>query len=306
MPELPEVETIRRGLEPRILDARIEGVETREARVFQLPARKLKRILSGKSIKGVDRRGKYLILELDNGHLVFHLGMTGQLTLRNPQEEDSPSFIRHPVTGLQRARQHAPDQHTHLRLQLQDGVSLLYRDPRKFGKIFWVEGKETQFSEFFYCLGPDPFSESYQEVEFLRRMKTRKLAVKALLLDQSFVAGVGNIYADETLFLSRIHPLRKSHALRKYERVRLFRMIPRVLEKGIYFGGTSLRDYINSDGEKGSYQENLLVYGRTGEPCSRCGHPVAKIMVAQRGTHFCPVCQPRSRPVPESSDWMIA
>lgn len=305
MPELPEVETIRRGLKPRISGTRVRGVETCEARVFQVPTQNLKTLL-GQSIQAVDRRGKYLILQLDSGYLIFHLGMTGQLTLRNPEEQDSPGFVRHPVTGLQRVRQHAPDQHTHLKLQLDDGMGLLYRDPRKFGKIFWLQSGKESLERFFSHLGPDPFCDVYQESEILRRMRGRKVAAKALLLDQSFVAGIGNIYADETLYLSRVHPLRKTHNLRKYEKSRIFRMIPRVLEKGIHFGGTSLRDYINSDGERGSNQENLFVYGRVGEPCRRCGHPVAKITVAQRGTHFCPVCQPRSKPVPDNSNWMIA
>jgi len=305
MPELPEVETIRRGLSPRIRGTRILDVRTREARVFQLPTKHLRLKLRGRSIDEVNRIGKYLIFGLDHGYLVFHLGMTGQLTLRTPSGKDAPRFIRHPVTGLQRTRQHAPDQHTHLILQLDHGVELLYRDPRKFGKIFWLRSEPESLSRFFSKLGPDPFSGAYQEHEILKRMKGRKVSAKALLLDQSFVAGLGNIYADETLFVSRIHPLRRTDTLRKYERLRIFKMIPRVLAKGVHFGGTSLRDYIDSDGERGTHQERLFVYGRAGQPCVQCGYPITRIVVAQRGTHFCRVCQPRSKPVPGDLDWTI-
>ncbi len=298
MPELPEVETIRRGLTGRVEDLEILQIEASGSRVFQVEPEVLAEALEGQWFTGLERLGKFLIFRLQDEVLVIHLGMTGQLTLRNPEEQDASRFLRHPVTGLQRVLQHAPDKHTHLQINFESGSSLLYRDMRMFGKIYLLSPAEACRDRFFFRLGLEPFSEEYQLEAFLALFQGRRLAAKSLLLDQRFVAGVGNIYADEALFEAAIHPLRRVTTLRFYEKERLFRTIKVVLEKGIYFGGTSMRDYINSDGETGSFQEELLVYGRAGQGCSICGTPIEKIVVSQRGTHFCPICQPRSRPVP--------
>ena len=295
MPELPEVETIRRGLESRVEKLEILGIEASGCRIFQIDPAELASALEGKSFTALERLGKFLIFRLKEKALVIHLGMTGQLTLRQPKVADAAGFVRHPVTGLQRVRQHAPDRHTHFQIHFENGSSLLYRDIRMFGKVYLLSPAEAARDRFFARLGLEPFSEEYQLQAFLARFGGRTLAVKSLLLDQRFVAGVGNIYADEALFQASIHPLRRVTTLRLYERKRLFGTIKDVLEKGIHFGGTSIRDYINSDGETGSFQEELLVYGRRGEDCFLCGSEIEKIVVSQRGTHFCPVCQPRSR-----------
>ncbi len=292
MPELPEVETIRRGLVDRVRGALVKDLVARECRIFRVSPDRLLSALVGQRIEDLTRRGKFLILHLERHFVLVHLGMTGQLTLRLPSRADS-AFLRHPLTGLERAVQHAPDQHTHLQIELQDGRSMLYRDTRKFGRIDLIEKDRRLLARYFQNLGLEPFSEEYTLANFLAAFRDRKVTVKALLLDQGFVAGVGNIYADEALFDSGIHPKRRVHRLLKREKEALFRSVARVLEQGIVFGGSSLRDYVDSEGQTGSNQEELKVYGREGEPCPSCGQPIVKILVAQRGTHFCPRCQPR-------------
>ena len=290
MPELPEVETIRRGLEPQLVGERVAEVEIGDRKVFQFDAGRLFEELPGRTFLSASRRGKFLIFELTGGWLVVHLGMTGQLTIRRPDRNDG-RFHRHPATGLQRSAQHAPDRHTHLIVYFESGKALQYRDIRKFGKIHWrgLEGVQDLLAR----LGPEPFGEAYTEETFVAALKGRKLRVKSLLLNQQFVAGIGNIYADEALFESGIHPLRTVRSLRRYEKLALFEAIPKVLEKGIEYGGTTLRDYLDSDGQEGSNQDELNVYGRTDRSCRRCGETISKIVVSQRGTHFCPKCQPR-------------
>ena len=297
MPELPEVEVIRRGLQERLLGAIVHEVELQPCRIFQMerPRRSLA-LLESQEIRQIGRRGKYLIWKLDQHRLVVHLGMTGQFTVRNPEAADSPRFLRHPTTGLQRIRQHAPDRHTHLQLHLRDGRSVLYRDIRKFGRVYLFGKNDSGLETLFSGLGFEPLSADYRWEPFAAALKNRRANVKALLLNQRFVAGIGNIYADEILFQARVHPLRRVNSLRLFEKSRLFETIVEVLKRGIRFGGTTLRDYVSSDGQQGSHQHELKVYGRQGQPCLRCRSVLKKIVVAQRGTHFCPRCQHRSRP----------
>ena len=297
MPELPEVETIRKGLSPRVRGRSIRDlvVGSREAqrRILKIDAQHLARTICGQTIRGVTRRGKFLVFELDRHHLIFHLGMTGQLTLRDPARVDSHRFLRHPQTGLQRALQHAPDKHTHLQIILEGGTALLFRDIRQFGRVFLIGKRDDSLSRFFAHLGLEPFSPEYQLDAFLQKLRGRKLRVKSLLLDQRFVAGVGNIYADEALFEAGLHPARRVRSLRRLEKKKLFEVIPRVLSRGIVFGGTTLRNYVNSNGEEGNHQEELKVYGRKGQPCCRCGCRVERVVISQRSSHYCPTCQPR-------------
>ena len=271
MPELPEVETIRLGLMGQIEGVKIVDVESHPCRVFQVERDCLNQVLLGAKIRGIDRLGKFLIFRLSEHNLVIHLGMTGQLTLRDPSRCDSPQFFRHPTTGLQRVRQHPPDQHTHLQIHFEDGRSLFYRDMRTFGKIYLLTHEEVRRDVFFSRVGMEPFSKEYSLAVFLGNCRGRKVRVKSLLLDQSFVAGVGNIYADEALFVSGIHPCRRVNRIRIFEREWLFQSVKKVLEKAIRFGGTTLRDYIDSDGRQGTHQEELRVYGREGSPCLVCG-----------------------------------
>jgi formamidopyrimidine-DNA glycosylase len=297
MPELPEVETIRRGLEPYLIGVTLQSLTVTDQKVLDLSARGgALATLEGQRIESVTRRGKYLVIVLQRHHLIFHLGMTGQLTLRDPQRRDATSF-EHTVTGLEWCEQHAPDRHTHVHILFEDGRQLLFRDIRKFGRVYVLERASEQLLAFFkiHHLGLEPFTSDYNIKAFLGAFKSRTLRLKSLLLNQAFVAGVGNIYADEALFEAGLHPARKASGLRKAEKERLFRAIQTVLERGIEFGGTSFRDFVNSDGEKGTNQEKLYVYGREGEPCLKCGTPIVKTVISQRGTHFCPTCQPRRR-----------
>lgn len=293
MPELPEVETIRKGLESCVIGGRVKEISFGDPKILQVSSKSLRQKIRGQTVRRLDRRGKFLIIELDTNYLIFHFGMTGQLTFRDPNRTDTEKFKRHSVTGLQRAVQHAPDRHTHLQIHFSQGGAMLFRDVRKFGKVFLLEKKETVRSEFFGKLGLEPFTEQYNLDAFLQKFNNRKLRLKSLLLDQRFVAGVGNIYADESLFESAIHPSRSTQSLRRVEKVRLFNSIPLVLQRGIQYGGTSFRDYVNSQGERGSQQERLLVYGRQGKGCYRCDNQIQKTVISQRGTHFCPSCQPQ-------------
>ena len=293
MPELPEVETILLGLKPRVVGSVIRDVLTNDVRVLQVTAKHLKHNLPLQTIQKLSRRGKYLIFELDRHYLIFHFGMTGQLTYRDPHQIDSKGFVRHPITGLEFAHQHSPDQHTHLRILLDKKKSLLYRDVRKFGRIFLLQkSSKNPLKNFFVGLGMEPFTSKYNLKNFFRHLYKSKSRLKSLLLDQKFVAGIGNIYADEALFEAGIHPAKKVNSLRKKEKVKLFRAIPKVLERGITLRGTTFRDYVNSDGNPGSNQEELKVYGRQGENCYQCQSTIQKIVINQRGTHFCPTCQP--------------
>ncbi len=293
MPELPEVETIRRGLEAELAGARVAEVELRPCRIFRTSPEAFSKRLPGQSFRAFRRRGKFLVFELDDCFWIVHLGMTGQMTVRHPDRSDSPGFLKHPATGLQRARQHPPDRHTHLLLALQDGRAVLYRDVRKFGRQELLERDETMLEEYFASLGLEPLSSEYSWEAFRAGLRGRRLAIKAALLQQNVVAGVGNIYADEALFQAGVHPSRLVHRIRMHELRDLFEAIPKVLSRGIRFGGTSLRDYVNSDGAQGSNQNELEVYGRAGQPCPRCGWEIQRIVVSQRGTHFCLRCQPR-------------
>ncbi len=298
MPELPEIETVRRGLEPHVVGLSIEDVWVGDSKILQVEAHRLIQDVLGQTIQGLSRRGKFLLFELDSHYLIFHFGMTGQLTFRDPNRPDWPEFRRHPVTGLQRALQHAPDRHTHLLIRFRQGGAVLFRDIRKFGKVFLIEKGKDVLSAFFRRLGLEPFTPAYNLPACLKRFRNRKLAIKSLLLNQGFVAGIGNIYADEALFNAGIHPSRKIRSIRIVERERLFEAITQVLKRGIEYGGTSFRDFVNSDGEAGSHQEKLMVYGRQGESCHRCGTLIQKIVIGQRSSSFCSTCQPRGGPQP--------
>jgi len=213
-------------------------------------------------IESVGRRGKFILIGLDKGTLTVHLGMTGKLL----------------VAGT-------VDTHTHGVFTLDDGV-LLYHDPRQFGSIEWSPGASPRVAR----LGPEPLEVTFEE--FRERLR-RKARVKALLLNQSFLAGVGNIYADESLFAAGIHPLASAASLSRVRAERLYTAVRRILAHAIELGGSSISDYVNAEGERGWFQVEHRVYGREGEPCANCGGAVRKILVAQRGTHFCPRCQRR-------------
>lgn len=301
MPELPEVETVRRSLEPYLPGRRIETVEVRPSLtstavksgmlVLGHPGPvEFARLLTGQRFEKLERHGKQLHFRLPGQSLLIHLGMTGQLTFRDPHREDQP-FRRHATTGLQRTIQHPVDQHTHISLNFDDGTALHYRDIRKFGKWRLYPSDHPILLGEFAKLGPDPLTQAYTLGAFARELKGTQRAIKAVLLDQGVVAGVGNIYADEALFRAGIRPLTPAHRLGKARVKALYEAIREVLELGLKNGGTSLSDYVDGEGRPGTNQEQLQAYGRGGEPCLRCGRPLSRITVAQRTTTYCPHCQ---------------
>jgi formamidopyrimidine-DNA glycosylase len=264
MPELPEVETVTRSIAP-LVGRRIVTAEFRCLRILrggdpdQMSAR-----LQGRRIAGVKRYGKFILVSLDGGgYLVIHLGMTGRLLLGGPAGK-----------------------HTHAILTLDRGV-LLYDDSRQFGCLQYSEDFPRRVGK----LGPEPLEISYED--FAKALKRRKTRIKALLLNQGFVRGVGNIYADEALFRAGIHPLAIAARLRGERPRKLFDAVVEVLTEAIAAGGSSISDYVDAEGRKGFFQLSHRVYQRAGEPCVACGTPIRRVLVAQRSSHFCPKCQKR-------------
>jgi formamidopyrimidine-DNA glycosylase len=269
MPELPEVETVVRTLAPHLAGRRI--VSARFTSKFVTPGdrSKLAARLAGRTIQSVQRRGKFILMMLDRGTLAVHLGMTGKLLM-----DHAPGGRR------------APGAHTHGVFTLNEGV-LLYDDPRQFGRIEWSADAPKRASR----LGPEPLEIALDE--FCRRLRGRKSRVKPLLLNQAFLAGMGNIYVDEALFLAGIHPLAIASRLTVARSALLYQSMRDVLTLAIEHRGSSISDYVDADGNRGDFQMLHRVYGREGEACVNCETPVKKIVVAQRGTHFCPKCQKR-------------
>ena len=262
MPELPEVETVVRTVTPYLVGRRI--LQARFTSKFVTPGNRtaLGARLTGRTIRGVRRRGKFIVVELDQGTLAIHLGMTGNLLAGGKAGE-----------------------HTHAFFTLDDGV-LLYNDPRQFGRIEWSAGPAKRVAK----LGPEPLEISLEE--FQKRMQ-RRTRVKPLLLNQAFLAGMGNIYTDESLFRSGIHPLALAARLSAPRVARLHQAIRELLTEAIEHRGSTISDYRDADGASGAFQLLHQVYGREGEPCTVCGTPIKKTLVAQRGTHHCPKCQRR-------------
>ena len=272
MPELPEVETVVRGLRDPLAGRTITGVTYDWPRALVLPDGPVfAGAIAGQPVRGVDRRGKYILIRLDPDTLIIHLKMTGRLYVVPDDHVD-----------------HA-DQWVHYTFQLDNAHQLRFSDARKFGRVYLVEDPAQVLG----ALGPEPLDAAFTLDVFRALIAARKATLKPLLLYQGFVAGLGNIYADEALFASQLHPLRRADTLTGDEIARLYAAIRQVLDDGIEREGASVNWYRKPDGTKGSAQNALNVYGRTGEPCFRCGHPIERIVVGQRGTHFCPACQTR-------------
>jgi formamidopyrimidine-DNA glycosylase len=280
VPELPEVETVARDLRPRILGATIVGARTSWARTLRTHTpESFAEAVAGRRVEAVGRRAKQIVVELSgDAALTIHLKMTGQL------------FVVPADTPL--------DPYVRLVLELADGREIRFRDIRKFGKI-GLYGRDPVTgalvdavggSEVFAAIGPEPLDPAFTVREFRRLLRRRKGRLKPLLLDQSFVAGVGNIYADEALWAARLHPLRTAPTLRPADERHLHASIRTILTEAIDRRGSSIDDYTAPDGD-GSMQERLQVYQRTGEACPRCGRPVKRIVVGARSTHFCSWCQ---------------
>jgi formamidopyrimidine-DNA glycosylase len=289
MPELPEVETIRRQLEPELVGRRVERLEVLDERWSRpVPPTTLESEVSGRTIAGLERRGKYLLMELDGGvTLAMHLRMTGNLLL-----VDAEGVVAAVDEGIYEAA--AEDRYLRARFALDDGRELRFSDARRFGEAFLLstEGVEERFLG---RVGIEPLSEEFT-VEALGRIAEGRIApLKSFLLDQSGVAGIGNIYADEALFRARLHPLSPAGSMREEHLEALRDGIVNALEAGIDGGGASIDDYRDSRGEPGSMQEEFLVHTREGKPCVRCGETIRRIVLGGRSTYFCPNCQVRLR-----------
>jgi formamidopyrimidine-DNA glycosylase len=261
VPELPEVETVVRTLRPAMLGRRILNAEFGGLRVLRGLPLETAQALAGQRVRAIERYGKFIAIRLDRGYLVVHLGMTGKLLM------DA-----------------ARTKWTHAIFTLDRGV-LIYDDPRQFGRIEYGLELPARVA----ALGPEPLEVSLEE--FGRRLKERRAPVKAVLLNQAVVRGIGNIYADEALFRAGIHPKRMATSLRKDRVAKLYRAMREVLAEAIESRGSSVSNYVDADGRKGSFQLSHRVYQRTGEPCVNCGGIVRRIVLAQRGTHYCPKCQ---------------
>ena len=273
MPELPEVESVRTGLEKLIKGKKITNAKVLWPRIIAEPNRieDFEQRIVGQTIHSIDRRGKFLIFHLSKDVLISHLRMEGKYRI----EKKEVPFSKH----------------THVILELDEEAELRYLDVRKFGRMSLIEHSELENFPSLKKLGPEPIEEGLLIEPFQLNLKKRKKSIKAVLLDQTIVAGIGNIYADEILYEASIHPERYADSLKVEEVQTLRTAILDVMRKAVAAGGTTIRTYQNAFGETGAYQAQLNVYGRSGLNCRRCGNTIEKIKVAQRGTHFCPDCQ---------------
>lgn len=272
MPELPEVETLRRALAPSLVGARLAQVEVRSPALRKpIDAAGLRR-LEGKKLEGLSRRGKFLLFRFGDDALLCHLGMSGRLLLRNTQAP-------------------WPD-HVHVVFGFEPFAELAFRDPRRFGLLVVLPARRLACHPLLASLGPEPQTPQVVEAA-LRAERASKRAIRELLLDQRVLAGVGNIYACEALFAARIHPAAKACELADEQIARLARVLVRVLARAIRAGGTTLRDgaWRGAFGEPGFFTQKLSVYGRQGQPCRQCGTPIARLSLAGRSAYHCPRCQ---------------
>ena len=268
MPELPEVEVTRRGLEPQLAGRVISAVEVRESRL-RWPVSKEVRALAGRTVSGIRRRGKYLLVDCGDGHLILHLGMSGSLRVVPP---DTPAR-----------------KHDHFDLVLGDRL-LRLRDPRRFGAVLWCAG-DIAAHPLLAHLGVEPLSPALNARVLHAMTRGARVAIKLFLMDARRVVGVGNIYANESLFRAGISPRRAAGRISREEAKRLVPAIKRTLAAAIKAGGSSLRDFVGADGAAGYFQQRYWVYDREGKPCRRCGTSIKRIVQGARSTFYCPSCQ---------------
>jgi formamidopyrimidine-DNA glycosylase len=288
VPELPEVEVTRRQLAPLLVGRTVARVHTTRPSYFFLTSPdRLRARLRGRRFEALTRVGKYLVARLDSGErLLLHLGMTGQLF--GTGVTSVRLLVASRALPPERQLGFRPDVHTHLRLRFTDGgPDVFFRDVRKFGKVQMLGADEP--SPRLERLGEDALHARADRL--FAATRGRRTAVKSVLLDQSVLAGVGNIYADEALFLAGVRPTRKASRLGLADCRRLAAALRRVLRRSIATGGSSISDYVQPDGSDGAYQDERRVYGRPGEPCRRCGAAIQRLVIGQRSTHYCPRCQ---------------
>jgi formamidopyrimidine-DNA glycosylase len=269
MPELPEVETTRRGLAPHLIGRRVVALDIRQPRLRWPVPDALRQGIEGERIVDVERRAKYLLVHVQPGSALLHLGMSGSLRV----------LPAHTPAGL----------HDHVDWRLDDGRILRFTDPRRFGSQLWQPRGEVH--PLLAALGPEPLSDAFDGDTLWLLSRGRSAAVKLFLMDQAVVVGVGNIYAAEALFAAAIHPKRAAGAVSRARYARLAVEVKRILDYAITRGGTTLRDFINPDGVPGYFEQELFVYGRAGLPCKVCATPIRSIVLGQRSTFYCPRCQ---------------
>ncbi len=292
MPELPEVEVTRRQLAPAVLGRAIARVHTTAPSYFFItPPEELSRVLVGRTPTALTRHGKYLLAEFPDGaRLLLHLGMTGQLFMAGASSLRLLSSTSRASLVPESQRSFRPDQHTHLRLAFEDGGPELYfRDVRKFGKVLFLPPGATD--KRLEKLGPDALAAD--AAHLYTQSRGRRVAAKSFLLDQAVLAGVGNIYADEALFLAGVRPTRPAGRLGRRTCAALIAALQKVMRRSIETGGSSISDYVAPDGSDGGYQDERQVYARAGEPCRRCPGTIERRVIGGRGSHYCPRCQRR-------------
>ncbi|MDH4055850.1 MAG: bifunctional DNA-formamidopyrimidine glycosylase/DNA-(apurinic or apyrimidinic site) lyase [Gammaproteobacteria bacterium] len=269
MPELPEVETSRRGIEPHILDTRVTRIIIRNRRLRWPVSKTLDRELPGNTITSVTRRAKYLLINTSSGTAILHLGMSGSVFV---VDHGTPAGV-----------------HDHVDIDFDSGKTLRFRDPRRFGSLHWSTTPLKH--KLLVSLGPEPLDDEFNAIYLWQRSRGRRVSIKQFIMNAAIVVGVGNIYASEALFMAGIHPRRAAGrvALPRYEL--LVAAIRNVLSSAIRAGGTTLRDFYGGDGEAGYFRQQLEAYGREGEACRRCNTPISAIVQGQRSTFYCKNCQ---------------
>lgn len=289
MPELPEVETVRTGLSQLLPGKRITGVDFNWQKSFPNADTDVQAFLLGAAVTAIRRRAKVLIIDLDSDYsLVIHLKMTGQLVFRGDNERFGAGHPNHSLVG------ELPDASTRVTLRFDDQSKLFFNDQRKFGWMRLIPTTEIDNLDFFRKVGPEPLSNDFSAQDFVTRIRRRSNSgIKAVLLDQTVVAGIGNIYADESLWAAKLHPETKVVAISDDQLKRLYTAMREVLQLSISKGGSTDRNYVDARGRRGSYLSFAQVFRREGQPCPRCGTTIIKIRAAGRGTHICPVCQQR-------------
>ena len=270
MPELPEVETTRRALEPALVGRRIETVRVHQRQLRWPVPKGIETRLKGQVVRAIGRRAKYLLLNTDSGTALIHLGMSGSLRLA--------------------PRNSSRSTHEHLELLVEDGDWVRLRDPRRFGAVLWG-GSAPHEHPLLARLGPEPLANHFSGQHLYARSRGRRLAIKNFIMNSHIVVGVGNIYASEALFRAGIHPLRAAGRVSRTRYLRLADCIRDVLNAALIAGGTTLRDYVHGPGETGEFSRRLSVYGRAGEPCLTCAKPVRQLVIGARSSFYCPACQ---------------
>jgi formamidopyrimidine-DNA glycosylase len=269
MPELPEVETTRRGIAPHISGKRVKALYVRQPKL-RWPVPDTIHQAEGKKLQAVERRGKYLLFRFNNGTIIAHLGMSG--SMRITQKDEPPLF------------------HDHVDMVCGDGTTLRYCDPRRFGAWLWTED-DPLHHPLIEKLGPEPLTDEFNVDYLLAKAKGRKSSIKTFIMDSHMVVGVGNIYANEALFMAGVHPKRAAGRVSRARYEKLVQAIKTVLTDAIDMGGTTLRDFVGGDGKPGYFQQTLRVYGRAGELCRSCNTALTEVRIGQRSTVYCKLCQ---------------